>query len=202
MAVEGKAGPFEKILIQGFKQNRFGPNTINSVKWLRNKAKELGSGVKRGSLLKSDRAGYGLKPGTMFFMNYDPKHKKTLPYYDRFPLLLFVGPAPGGFYGLNLHYLPLTQRAILMDNLFSYLTSTKFNENTRIKMSYKMLKGSSALKGFAPCFKHYLTTHIIQGPAFIHPVEWNIAVFLPLSQFMKASEAKVYSDSRKIMAGL
>lgn len=198
----GTAGPFEKILVQGFKQNRFGPNTIDSTKWLRNKAKELGSSVKRGQLLKDDRAGYALRPGSMFFMNYDPKHKKTLPYYDRYPLFLFVGPALGGFYGLNLHYLPLTQRAILMDNLFANLTSTKFNDKTRIKMSYKTLKGASKLKGFAPCFKHYLTTHIRNGPAFIHPVEWNISVFLPLAQFMKASEAKVYADSRKIMANL
>lgn len=197
-----KAGPFEAILLAGFKSNRFGPNTINSVKWLRSKAKELGSSVKRGALLKEDRAGYGLKPGSMFFMNYDPKHKKTLPYYDKFPLFLFVGPAKNGFYGLNLHYLPLAQRAILMDSLFSYLTSTKFDAKTRIKLSYNMLKSSSSLKAFAPCFKHYLTSHIQQGPAFIHPIEWNIVTFLPLSQFMKASEAKVYSDSRKIIADM
>ena len=193
-------GPFEKILIAGFKSNKFGPNTIDSVKWLRNKAKELGSSVKRGSLLGEDRAGYALKPGSMFFMNYDPKHKKMLPYYDRYPLFLFVGPAAGGFYGLNLHYLPLTQRAILMDNLFSYLTSTKWDAKTRIKLSYNLLKSSSSLKGFAPCFKHYLTSHIVRGPAFVHPIEWNICIFLPLSQFVKASEAKVYADSRKIMS--
>ena len=197
----GKAGPFEKILIQGFRQNRFGPNTINSVKWLRNKAKELGN-VSRASLMKDDRAGYALRPGAMFFMNYDPKHKKTLPYYDRYPLFLLVGPAPGGFYGLNLHYLPLTQRAILLDNLFSYLTSTKWDAKTRIKLSYGLLKDSSNLKAFKPCFKHYLTTHIRNGPSFIHPIEWNICTFLPLAQFMKASEAKVYADSRKIIAGL
>lgn len=198
---KGKAGPFEDILIKGFAQNRFGPNTIDSITWLRNQAKKLGV-VKRGSLLQADRAGMGLKPGTMFFMNYDPKHKKTLPYYDRYPLFLYVGPAKGGFYGLNLHYLPLTQRAILMDNLFSYLTNTKFDAKTRIGLSYKLLKGSSNLTAFAPCFKHYLTTHIQRGPAFIHPIEWNIAVFLPLAQFMKASEAKVYADSRKIIANL
>lgn len=200
--VAGTKGPFETILLQGFKQNKFGPNTISSAQWLRNKAKQLGGSVKRGSLLKEDRAGYGLKPGSMFFMNYDPKHKKTLPYYDRYPLILFVGPADGGFYGLNLHYLPLPQRAILMDNLFSFLTSTKFDAKTRIKLSYEMLKGSSKLRGYAPCFKHYLTSHIQNGPAFIHPIEWNIVMWLPLESFMKASVAKVYADSRKIMADL
>lgn len=35
--------------------------------------------------------------GQMYMFYYDPKHKKTLPYYDRFPLIIMVGPAEGGF---------------------------------------------------------------------------------------------------------
>ena len=39
----------------------------------------------------------------MFF--YDPKYKKTLPYYDTFPLVLPIERIPGGFAGINFHYL-------------------------------------------------------------------------------------------------
>jgi hypothetical protein len=46
----------------------------------------------------ADRGGVGSMQ--MFF--YDPKTKETLPYYDTFPLVVVVGPAEGGFYGLNL----------------------------------------------------------------------------------------------------
>lgn len=203
MSSRQKAGPFEKILVDGFSKGKFGPNTIASTKWLRRKAQELGKSVKPGQLLgDSRRNSQELKIGSMFFMNYDPKHKKTLPYYDRYPLFLLVDYTKDGFFGLNLHYLPMTQRAILMDALYSYLTNTKFNENTRLKISYALLKGSSKLAGYAPCFKRYLYGHIRQGPVFIHPVEWSLSMFVPLERFIKASTAKVYSDSRKIMQGL
>ena len=56
----------------------------------------------------------------MFF--YDPKHKDTLPYYDRFPLSVIIGPAKGGFYGLNLHYLPPVLRAKMLDALMDIAT--------------------------------------------------------------------------------
>ena len=49
--------------------------------------------------------------GNMYMYFYDPKHKLTLPYYDRFPLTIMVDGAKGGFYGLNLHYLNYNTRA-------------------------------------------------------------------------------------------
>ena len=201
--MQEKAGPFTKILIDGIAKNKFGINTITSAKWLRRKAQGLGKRVRQGQLLgDSRRITDTLRPGSMLFMHYDPKHKKTLPYYDRYPMFIMVDFTADGFYGLNLHYLPLTQRALLLDNLFKTLTNVKFNETTRMKISYSMLKSSSNLKGFAPCFKQYLWGHVMEGPVFIHPVEWNICMMLPLQRFIKASTAKVYADSRKIMAGL
>ena len=53
----------------------------------------------------------------MYFFNYDPKHKETLPYYDRYPLVICVKLLPDGFHGLNLHYLPPMQRAGLLTKL-------------------------------------------------------------------------------------
>ena len=35
--------------------------------------------------------------GSMQMFFYDPKTKDTLPYYDRFPLVVVVGPAEKGF---------------------------------------------------------------------------------------------------------
>ena len=42
----------------------------------------------------------------MFF--YDPKGRKTLPYYDTFPLSITNRKYPDGFLGINFHYLPMT----------------------------------------------------------------------------------------------
>ena len=49
----------------------------------------------------------------MFF--YDPKFKKTLPYYDTFPLVLPLETYNDGFLGINMHYLPIPLRVNLLD---------------------------------------------------------------------------------------
>ena len=57
----------------------------------------------------------------MFF--YDPKYKKTLPYYDTFPLVLPLERIPGGFAGINFHYLrPVKARFTLLERLQRFST--------------------------------------------------------------------------------
>ena len=46
--------------------------------------------------------------GHMYMYFYDPKTKADLPYYDRLPLIFPYKSVKGGFYGLNMHYLPLS----------------------------------------------------------------------------------------------
>ena len=45
-------------------------------------------------------------PGNMYMFFYDAKLKDKLPYWDAFPLVLPFRKVPGGFFGLNLHYIP------------------------------------------------------------------------------------------------
>jgi len=146
--------------------------------------------IKRGRLL----------PGRMFMYFYDPKYKDTLPYYDRFPLTLIVEKAPNsGFYGLNLHYLDYRKRAILLQKLLDYSTNKKFDESTRLRLSYSLLKSSGKLRAFKPCFKHYLPSQI-RSPLREIPAEyWEVACFFPSEQFKKASKSKVFSDSRRMI---
>ena len=114
----------------------------------------------------------------MYMFFYDPKHKDTLPYYDGFPLIIMLGPAPNGFYGLNLHYLPPVLRAKLLDAILA--------ESGKIPQRY-----------LAPAMKHYLTQHVRSRFALVDEPEWEIATFLPMADWNKASATKVYSDSRK-----
>ena len=39
--------------------------------------------------------------GRMYFYYYDPKTKDSLPYYDKFPLVIPIERYPDGFLGLN-----------------------------------------------------------------------------------------------------
>ena len=132
----------------------------------------------------------------MYF--YDPKTKKTLPYYDRFPLIIMVEQASGGFYGLNLHYLRPDIRAEFLDRLMK-TAPKKVSQRSRLtKMRYDLLKDVRKYKEFKPCFKHYLTPHIKTKMVRVPMTDWEIAIFLPTEQFTKASKTKVWSESLKI----
>ena len=131
----------------------------------------------------------------MYF--YDPKHKMTLPYYDRFPLSIMVEPAPGGFYGLNLHYLAPGVRARFLDELMKLAPKT-MNDTTRLqRMRYNTLKGVAKYKEFKPCFKHYLMDHVESKIVRVPMTEWQIAIFLPTEQFKNVKAQSVWRYSRK-----
>lgn len=173
--------------------------TKKSREWFQDKVKELGS-VNRTALLKDDALDPTTREiaGSMYMYFYDPKTKDTLPYYDRFPLVIMVEDAKGGFYGLNLHYLRPDIRAEFLDRLMK-LAPKKVNDRTRVnKMRYDLLKGVQKYKEFKPCFKHYLTSHIKSKMVRVPMTDWEIAIFLPTEQFKKKSKTAVWSESLKI----
>ena len=136
----------------------------------------------------------------MFMYFYDPKHKKTLPFYDRFPLCIPVEPAKGGFYGLNLHYLPHSLRAQFLDALYDTTNNDKFDASTRFKLTYNLLKGISGKPYYKACYKHYLSDHVKSSFAVVDSADWEIAIFLPTESFRKSDVSSVWKDSRKRMA--
>ena len=79
----------------------------------------------------------------MYFYFYDPKHKDTLPYYDRFPLVIPIERYPDGFLGLNLHYIHPKQRIILLDKLSDVATNNRFDDKTKLRISYEYLAAAS-----------------------------------------------------------
>ena len=165
--------------------------------WFQKKAKALGPLGR--NVLSDDRLldGQQTRPGDMVMYIYDPKLKKTLPYYDTFPLSIVVGPAKDGFYAINLHYLPPKVRAIFLDKLGDIVSNKKFNATTKFRITYNLLKATKNYKYFKPCFKHYLTKHVSSKIARVNAAEWNIAIFLQTASFKKASQSKVWSESGK-----
>jgi len=136
--------------------------------------------------------------GSMYMYFYDPKHKKTLPYYDRFPLTIMVQEAKDGFHGLNLHYLNYNTRAAFLDELMG-LAPNKLQNDTRLrKLRYELLQKARKYKEFKPCFKHYLTKHVKSKLTRVPMTEWEIAIFLPVEQFRKANAQTVWKDSTRI----
>lgn len=190
---------FNKLEIEAFRAG-ITPRTEQSREWFRKRAQAMRR-LNREELMKADsltRTNSSVV-GNMYMFFYDPKTKDTLPYYDQFPLVFVLGEAKGGFHGLNLHYLPPILRARLLDSLLDLKNNNKYNESTRLKLSYEILNSSTKFKEFKPCFKHYLTSHVKSRFAQVPAAEWEIATFLPMAQWKKSSSNQVYRQSRKLI---
>ena len=179
-----------------------------SLTWFRDKLTAVGqkhtvTSRKAHPLVKADLMADALRQeqdhviGNMYFFAYDPKHKKTLPYYDTFPLVFPIEIYPDGFLGLNFHYLDYRSRIILLSELSKLANNKKYDQTTRLKLSYQKIKAFSTM--FQPTVKRYLSAHVKSPFIRVFANEWEHAVFLPLQNFEKASTAKVWKDSRAKM---
>jgi hypothetical protein len=189
----------DRLQAQAFKSG-IEKNTEKSLQWFKRELTGMKT-INRQNLLKDENLKQRSRPlpGRMFMYFYDPKHKKTLPYYDRFPLIFMVEKAKGGFYGLNLHYLPHKQRALFFDRLTDYSTNKRYDLTTRLRLSYNLLKSASKLSMYGPCFKHYLNEHVRSKIIEVPASEWETVLFLPTENFKKKSQSKVWSDSRQMI---
>ena len=123
--------------------------------------------------------------GDLFCYHYDPKYKKTLPYYDMFPLIMLIGADQDTFLGCNFHYLNPRFRAILLDKL-----TAKVGEGMP---NWTKL---SKIREIAPTVKRYRYDHVDKKVIQIEDNEREMAIFLPLERFRKASKSAVWSQSK------
>ena len=136
-------------------------------------------------------------PGRLYMFFYDPKLKKELPYYDRFPLVFPFSKVEGGFLGLNMHYLPYPLRVVLLDRLMVFANNTRMDQTTRLKYSWQMIDGISRYAAASPCVKHYLMDHVRSPFKQVYSKDWATAMLMPVEKFEKASKEKVWIDTRR-----
>ena len=138
-------------------------------------------------------------PGHLYLFMYDPKLKKTLPYYDRFPLVFPYAKTPDGFIGLNMHYLPYGLRIRLLDSLLSFKTNNRMDETTRLKYSWQLIDGISRFKAAQPCIKQYLGGHVKTQFRKVNSEDWATAMLLPVERFVGATKQQIWAESQKII---
>lgn len=123
--------------------------------------------------------------GNMYLFAYDPKTKASLPFYDMYPLVFPIEMRPNGFLGLNLHYLPPTARGNLMNALYTTKNNDKYNESTKLSLSYDVLRQSARrFAGFENCVKSYLFGHVKSRMRYIKPQDWDKALMLPMQRWI------------------
>ena len=191
---------FDEILNKGVRSGQIPAQTNKARNWYRNAAKTYGS-VKDGQFFgkSSDKDRMASRPmiGGMYMYEYMAKGRKTLPYYDRMPLIFPFKMVKGGFYGLNMHYLPLPLRAKLMDALYETTNNSKYDETTKLRINYQILTKASKFEPFKPCVKRYLTSQVQSRFMYVYPSEWDIALFLPTERFTGATKSQVWAQSKK-----
>jgi len=196
---EQESSLFTQLQAAAFREG-LRPHSKKARNWFRKKAQDLGR-INKLDLIADKRLTQLDRPapGQMFLFTYDPKTKKQLPYYDTFPLILMVDYTDTGFYGLNLHYLPPAPRAKLFDALLQTANNKRFDDSTKLKINYQILKSTEKYKAFRPCFKQYLSGKVKSKIVRVDAPEWPIAMFLPTESFKKASTEQVWRESRKML---
>lgn len=137
-------------------------------------------------------------PGKLYAYHYDAKHKDTLPYWDRYPLIIFLGFATSTksgtllMHGLNLHYVPPKARQEFLESLLKQYASTPVLSNsTKLKIDWSKVKG---FKGADQMIKAYLPSHIKGQLIEVKPADWANVVMLPLQSFQ--SQGKPFSANK------
>jgi len=136
-----------------------------------------------------------IMPGKLYMYFYDPKLKKELPYYDRFPLVFPFRKLEDGWLGLNMHYLPHKLRLTLMDRLLVFANNDKWDATTKLKYSWGLIDGVSKFKIAEPCVKRYLVNHVRSPLVNVTADNWATAMMLPVERFVKATKQEVWQES-------
>jgi hypothetical protein len=174
-----------------------------AIRWLRSifnvKIKQETPDQNRKKNSNKNPKDNSISPGNIYVYMYDPKTKETLPYYDKFPVIILLKMEAGGFLGLNLHYLPPKYRIEFLYKLMPYARLDEDGSIKKLELSYALLKATSKLKEFKPCLKRYLFSHV-KSPLYRVPVnEWEMVISLPSDNFEKATAATIWADSMHIM---
>jgi hypothetical protein len=187
------ANPFEQIRANSNDQRR-------SMNWYQKQVAQLASNINSPSAaMRSDmfETQGTIEVGSMYLYRYDPKMKNKLPYYDTFPLVLPYETASGGFYGLNLHYLPYLLRAKVLGELIQTANDKTIGADTKMRYNWSLLK--SVGNEVRPCVKRYLLSNVVTRFYKVNPEDWKAAIFLPIENFQGASKDQVFRDSRAMI---
>lgn len=183
---------------------------INSFRTsIRDKIKNEGAAVNNKSsrwfaeTIKNNVKGHQVsKPqtGKLYAYIYDAKLKDTLPFWDKYPLIIYLGRGSGAYshlmYGLNLHYIPPKARQQFLEELLKqYANTPTITNSTKLKIDWSKVKGFA---GADKMIKAYIPGNIKGKIIEVKPSDWANVVMLPTQQFMskgkRYSATKVYSS--------
>lgn len=124
------------------------------------------------------------KAGSIYTFQYDAKHKATLPHWDMFPLIVYLGLSTqhkGLMLGLNLHYIPPKARQEFLEELLKYASTDRLTNKTTLKVNWGKVK---SMRGANHMIKAYLPNHVKGQMIEIKPADWVNVVYMPTQKFV------------------
>jgi len=190
----GKTGRMaRKNIAQGLTKRALTPKkklskykkTKNAGNWFKDKVGESAKGFKKKTKLM---------PGKIYTFGYDAKHKKTLPYWDKFPLIVVLDVYQGGFIGLNFHYLKPTDRERFLNKLLKFASQKgdpeTFDHKAIFNVTWNIVK---TIPNADKMIHKYLYSQVRTSLMESHPREWENVIYLPYQKFVGASAKEVWS---------
>lgn len=171
--------------------------TEDSLQWFRTNVRDLK--IKPQVIMRGLEAvsNTGLKQGGVYMFHYDAKWKDTLPYWDKYPIVVPLELYSDGFLGINIHYISPSMRVPLLQKMFEF---TKDNEelegDARMLIDYDTTQLESELRNAGPCIKRYLTSHIGARITRVPKEQWETLMMMPTAKF-NVNANTVYADSRR-----
>lgn len=139
------------------------------------------------------------EPGKIYMFGYSAKYKDTLPYWDKYPLIICIGLSGKHMLGLNLHYIPPKLRQEYLEGLLKYLSNKIFSNNSRLRIDWSKVKD---LRYSRHMIKMYLSENVRMGMQEVKPSEWVNVIYLRTQKFVNTegkniSATRAYNDRNK-----
>ena len=84
-----------------------------------------------------------------------------------------------------------------MDALYPLATNRKYDETTRLRLTYEILNSATKYRFFKPTIKKYLNSNVRSRYIQINANQWDMALFLPTERFVKKNKNFVWRESRR-----
>ena len=187
----------------------FGSNEVlyaTPGQWIRGLRLRYGAGRVTTQLTQENR-------GQMFMFRYTPKpwRARKLDHWDALPLVIVLDLYKDGFLGMNLHYLGIKPRNILLQQLARKISPQigsklqgsdldkemvqdkykSLDDAKTLFREYAMVKYQGRLFRYAkPCIKRYkynsINSRVFKIPVF----EWELVSNLPSDRFFKGESRR------------
>ncbi len=133
--------------------------------------------------------------GRMYFFRYEPDDPDDS--YDNYPLMFMLYEDIDNFSGINFHYLTPRQRAVLLGQMFTYLSNQDFGMTTKLMVkSFRILIQHDRRFRFAKsAYRQYRPDQVRSKIIQVHPLDWELAIMVPTEKFKSLAGSRISSKS-------